>query len=1576
MKVKAILLLLIMLSLCGINGVIDAEDKESYLDVFTPQNSDLGTWAYGWANEPDEISAQVVNGEAVITGDREDQSFGCIHKKLIVDFERYSYLEIEVTKVTDSWYIIFSSPEFENGFVRIQSDTKKTGKFRYNLWDYPQLKGQAEFDIQIGVSAPNKKGQKGAQVVFKNMRFVDVGAKRPPRGPKLTKHDLPSPIPISKAERPQPVISKIAPLPSKAKEAEPVPYALKKNIFEVFAREESPVNLTSSAPVFDETDKDAISIENDCYKIVFSKRNGAILGIEDKLNKEAVSSGSVGGELWRLNFYKRKSITNKDFSAGSEERPFEYKWQKSKGELSFLYQDKTAGFQLKIKTLASKKNYFDFQVEIESAYEEPIILVNFPEGLSFRLEKLRQVIFPFRGGLALKPGFFLERRYITESQYLFSDYLAVEFDKSGLSLYTIQEPGRWTEPTMSVGYDSYKGGVGFYTFAQATYIKKTKQKAASNWKSPVIRLRVAEPVKESIRNYVEDNGFDDIPNLAKRIDRGLFDKLSKSVLLKFDFSWIGQKFSEVSEFIKTLPSPTLVHIVTFWDKGFDKNYPDYLPPNKQFGTQEDLKELVATAHGEGHLVMPYTNPTWWNESKTLETLGKEKIAVIKLDGQVHDEYYWGKNWGIITSPHNPEVIKRTQQTVREFKYDIPCDILFEDQLGARPWQYDLNPKARDPALYKQGLIDFAKRDSKQIPVMCEGGYDGLMPYVVAFSDMAVNNSLPPDKIFNTWYGEGNWETFPYALYVAHNKNGFYQHNLAHEVFTDAKGKLMWNVAYGHNFTQGYWPKEWEKNQKKWFYIDDAFQKSLASRYFGKKLTDFQRIDGAVTFSRFEDIAIVANHSKSKPYRIESYIVPPEGFLAESEGGNLVAGMFKVFNDSLLAGEHYIIVENSPNKIVVRQPDPKSTLISINRPSDWKEASGINISCAGQPVPAAVTEDKITFLYDNEELDGEYLIEYTPAKEDIELSIQPEKRYAGLRENLKVNITARNLSGDSVKEGKLALSVWLVHAAGPVPDMWAGYLGESVNAIQMSEAFYSLDAGSQVAADFTVTLPEKIKDGDVVWLKGEIIYGQDSTRKMKQAQTKVDIIPQPVEIQVEPEEVIIYPEVKKQIDIRIRNKQAESLKGEINLETDLPKGTVGKEKIPFSLEPMEEKNIFVNLLILNSGVGKDYKLTARVRSNNTDYSSGVCSVKAREATPDIDLGPQNILVLGKKRPLYVGIKAHRETPLNGWLTIEAPNGWEITPQKRLLELVPGEYKKFDFTIMPTSKADADIAAVITTAGGAVIKAKEPFKVIGEDREAALIESDINQDGHMDFVLANALIEIQATEAIGGRILSFFGKETGSDELYSAYSKLPKGKQAQDWVEYGGINDWFPEGWPGEVWGNNWQYEVKEKGPDEASVRMWTETQNKLYIERIVVLRPGAPYLELKYKIKNNSDKEQKFVWANHPDLACGPSDATEDNQIVIPTKGKGLVIQDYGKSMSKTEYAVGENWILGYDKASNEYFMQEFDKDLVDKVGVWEGIGFYTMELIFKPRTLKPQEEFDFEIKYSAGKEDLQSLIKR
>jgi len=159
-------------------------------------------------------------------------------------------------------------------------------------------------------------------------------------------------------------------------------------------------------------------------------------------------------------------------------------------------------------------------------------------------------------------------------------------------------------------------------------------------------------------------------------------------------------------------------------------------------------------------------------------------------------------------------------------------------------------------------------------------------------------------------------------------------------------------------------------------------------------------------------------------------------------------------------------------------------------------------------------------------------------------------------------------------------------------------------------------------------------------------------------------------------------------------------------------------------------------------------------------------------------------------------------------------------------------------------------------------------------------------------------------------------------------------------------------------------------------MWTETKDGLYLERTMKLKSNSPSLSLAYRIKNNSDSKKEFIWANHPDLTCGPSDATESNQIVILTQDKGLLIQDYKRSVSKSEYLPAENWILAHDRESCEYFLQEFDRRLVNKIGVWEGIGFYTMELLFKPVVIAPGKEFIFKVKYSTGKENLEDLLKK
>jgi len=70
----------------------------------------------------------------------------------------------------------------------------------------------------------------------------------------------------------------------------------------------------------------------------------------------------------------------------------------------------------------------------------------------------------------------------------------------------------------------------------------------------------------------------------------------------------------------------------------------------------------------------------------------------KLDGELSHERY-GDNDGYTTCLWHAAVQAVNRETVRQFTEDYPVDILFQDQCGARTWQYDTNPASPTPYAY-------------------------------------------------------------------------------------------------------------------------------------------------------------------------------------------------------------------------------------------------------------------------------------------------------------------------------------------------------------------------------------------------------------------------------------------------------------------------------------------------------------------------------------------------------------------------------------------------------------------------------------------------------------------------------------------------------------------------------------------------------------------------------------------------------------------------------------------------------------------------------------------------------------
>jgi hypothetical protein len=80
-------------------------------------------------------------------------------------------------------------------------------------------------------------------------------------------------------------------------------------------------------------------------------------------------------------------------------------------------------------------------------------------------------------------------------------------------------------------------------------------------------------------------------------------------------------------------------------------------------------------------------------------------------------------------------------------------------------------------------------------------------------------------------------------------------------------------------------------------------------------------------------------------------------------------------------------------------------------------------------------------------------------------------------------------------------------------------------------------------------------------------------------------------------------------------------------------------------------------------------------------------------------------------------------------------------------------------------------------------------------------------------------------------------------------------------------------------------------------------------------------------------------------------------------------------MDKTHIVPEQDWVLAHNSKTGDYFGQVFDRKLVDKIGLWEGHNFFTMELIFKRLLMSPGEKKNFTIYYVPGTGDLQTAIR-
>jgi hypothetical protein len=684
-----------------------------------------------------------------------------------------------------------------------------------------------------------------------------------------------------------------------------------------------------------------------------------------------------------------------DYDAAGPNR-FSYAWSPATSTLALSYTpDPLASQQVtaQVAVTASEEPWFDMQLQLQNNWGYGLDWVLFPSDLVFSETDIQEALLPIIPGVILEPAFFGEDRSYTVKYPgypgLFADYVSLLTSNGQLALYALY------------GEDSVRPSINGFVYddeylPQSTYYyhafgARLASGGGTTWTSPWMRIRVSQSHLESLQAYRTDNGLDWFPSLGEKMGPR-YSQVVESPLYEADAVQLGLAFDEYPGLLTQVPYPGLLHPVSFQPGGHDESYPDFLPPAPAWGTTAEFAAMFQQAQALGFLMMPYTNPTWWDdESSTLQNLPPPLIItdVAALDGQGVPYYeYYGIHGGYVMSPYVPFVQQQLEQLSEQITQEVPSDLVFEDQIGARPWLFDHNPSSPDPVAYIEGWLEHTRVHSDTM-LMTELAFERLAQTEVGFH----GSVLLPQRTGLTpgWWGEDTWHPYPLAPLLVRDKVLFYQHDLAPETFTVDKATLTWNLALGYMLSYDLVETSFGGGlNSEWLGLVGAFQKHVLAQYAGEAMTDFAYLEDDVTSTSFETFSVIANWDDVNPYSSGQHTISPSGVLVRGADGRLTAGVFTHYNGaSLSAGDHYLIECRSLADITVRQPIGSDTSLALELPSSWAPTDLIEVQAyseSGQAIgsmPVAVTSQSIAFVY-QQELEGQAAAYYRVTNQDIHL----------------------------------------------------------------------------------------------------------------------------------------------------------------------------------------------------------------------------------------------------------------------------------------------------------------------------------------------------------------------------------------------------------------------------------------------------------------------------------------------------------------------------------------------------------------------------------------------------------------
>ncbi len=744
---------------------------------------------------------------------------------------------------------------------------------------------------------------------------------------------------------------------------------------------------------FDDSNPAQMIMGNTYYEVGISKNNGAIIYILDKDTGNNVTRGSRYGCLWGAVFPNGSP----DYVGGCSysrdwDNLFSYEWVPATNTLILFYSPDPSAVQRVTATIWIKPtefSWFDMDLNLSNNWGYDLDYVLFPSDLVFEQAIINEALLPVLPGIVLESTFFdQDRSYVANYPGypgVFSDFVSISTTAGNIAIYSAN--------STSTIFPVFIGFINDDEFiADSTYYYHSLGAGLTDgesWASPTTRVQISQDHVDCISTFRMANDFHLIPSLQDKLGVR-YQQVIESPLYKVGVEQVQLPFTDYPEYLSQASPPAVLHLVGFQEGGFDENYPDFLPPDTRWGTTAELANMVEEVQDMGFLFMPYTNPTWWDdESPTLtdlpEPLTIDDIAVLDRDlFPIYENY--GTHGGYVMSPYAGFVQQRLDQLVNEMTDTVPSDILFEDQVGARPWRFDYNPSSPTPSSYSQGWLEHAQTNSNLL-LMTELGFDKLAHYEAGFH----GSVLLPEVMGYTsdWWGDSNWHYFPLTSILMRDKILFYQHDLAPETFAHNKDNLSWDLTMGYMLSYDLYASEWGGGlDNEWISVTTDFQKHVISKFAAEKMVDYEIISDMVTQSIFDHFSVVRNWSDIHPLVYNGFVIAQNGVLLQDDQDSLTAGIFTVYNNqSLSPGDHYLIEDRYESQVIVRQPMGANTQLTIEKLVSWGDDSQViawafskNGQYLGQ-VEVTDMAEYVRFFYQDEISGGEasYYLLFKPDK---------------------------------------------------------------------------------------------------------------------------------------------------------------------------------------------------------------------------------------------------------------------------------------------------------------------------------------------------------------------------------------------------------------------------------------------------------------------------------------------------------------------------------------------------------------------------------------------------------------------